>query len=136
MRLRTLSSVRLFADLPPSERSRVAGCSEVVEFRPGATIIEEGRFSYRFFAIAEGMVAVWRDGVQVATLAAGDFFGELGVLPQGSLKWGRRRATVIAVTHVKAIAMSGRDLRALMDDSPAIAEAVEAAAARRASQFD
>jgi CRP-like cAMP-binding protein len=136
MKSRQLTSVSLFADLPHSERERVARCSEVVLFRPGATIIEEGRFSYRFFAIAEGMASVWHDGVQVATLNTGDFFGEIGVMPQGTLKWGRRRATVMAVTHVKTIAMSGRDLRALMDDSPEITQAIESAAAERASQFE
>ena len=135
MRSRQLSSVSLFADLPHSERERVAHCSEVVAFRAGATIIEEGRFSYRFFAITEGMVSVWHDRVQVATLNAGDFFGELGVMPQGSLKWGRRRATVVAVTHVKTVGMPAATCGDV-DDSPEIAGAIQAAAAERASQFE
>src|SRR4051812_46268535 len=122
MRPRDLAPVPLFADLPADERAQVAHCAEWVEFDPGTTILHEGRFSYRFFAVAEGVVGVFHDQAQVATLGPGDFFGEIGVMPHGSFKWGRRTATVVAATRVRAIAISGHDLRRLLQESPGLAE--------------
>jgi CRP-like cAMP-binding protein len=65
-------------------------------------------------------------------LRPGDFFGEFGVVPSDAHRWSRRRgATVLVTVPTKAIAISGSDLRRLVEDIPALGDVVRAAAEER-----
>lgn len=131
MREKLIAAVPAFEGLTPDERRRVARCSRLATFEPGDTVVEERRFSYELFAIVEGAAAVFRDGGEVARLGPGDFFGELGVFPRGSLKWGRRSATVVAGTRLTALVIAGIDARDLVREIPALGEAIAQAAGER-----
>lgn len=56
----------------------------------GVTVIEQGSRGDEFYIVASGSLAVWQDGVRVAVLEPGDFFGE-DALISGML----RNATVV-----------------------------------------
>jgi CRP-like cAMP-binding protein len=129
---RLLDDSPVFRCLLDEERDQLARVSEAVRYDPGDTIVEEGEFSWRFFAIDDGDAAVFHDGVKVASLGPGDFFGEMGVLPHNQLAWGRRRATVIAASRVTAVAIPGAELRSVVDEVPELREALTEAAAARA----
>ncbi|MCR9276561.1 MAG: cyclic nucleotide-binding domain-containing protein [Pseudomonadaceae bacterium] len=45
-------------------------------FEAGITVVEQGCPGDEFYIIASGKLAVWQDGVRVASLGPGDFFGE------------------------------------------------------------
>jgi putative peptide zinc metalloprotease protein len=70
-------------------------------FEPGAVIIREGDAQGDFYCIRSGCVAVSRlnaalESSHVATLGAGDFFGEVALLMQQP-----RNATVTALEHTQ-----------------------------------
>jgi CRP-like cAMP-binding protein len=95
-------------------------------------VVNEGEFAFDFYAITDGEADVRRGGQPVAVLRAGDFFGELGVVRGDAYRWSRRRsATVVITVPTTAIAISGSDFRRLVEDIPALANAVRAAAAER-----
>ena len=66
-----------------------------------------------FYIITGGRASVTVDGCTVASLGAGDFFGEVGVLSDGL-----RTATVEAETPLTCLALPHRGLEALLVAHP------------------
>jgi CRP-like cAMP-binding protein len=103
-----------------------------VHFGAGETAVREGEFAFDFYAIVRGAAEVVRDGERLATLAAGDVSGELGVVPSAGHAWSRRRnATVLATEPTEVVAIDGRTFLRLAEEIPALRHAVEAMAAGR-----
>jgi CRP-like cAMP-binding protein len=103
-----LAEVPLFARLPVAEREAVAAAGERLSFAPGATLVLQGAQGDRFYALLDGRVGVHVEAEsglsrQVATLTAGDCFGEAALLGDG-----KRLATVRAETAVTVLAL-GRE---------------------------
>ncbi|NIR80252.1 MAG: cyclic nucleotide-binding domain-containing protein, partial [Gemmatimonadetes bacterium] len=92
-----LKKVPFFRRLPLEEFREVAKRLRLRTAPTGDRIVTQGRPGSSLYLIARGVVRVTRkdDGVvhDVATLMAGDFFGEMALL-----HGGRRRATCRAVT--------------------------------------
>src|SRR5919202_2068698 len=115
-----IESIPLFAGLSPEQLARVARVARPIHFDPGQAIVQEGEFSFEFYAIREGVAEVRRRGEHIAKLGAGDFLGELGVVPHGARHWTRRReATVIVTAPTDAIAIDGHELRRITEEIPA-----------------
>src|SRR5262249_6157422 len=96
-------------------------------------IVEKGEFAFDFYAIRHGTADVLDVDRVIATLGPGDFFGEIGVVPHPELRWTRRRsASVRTTTPIEAIAIVGSDFRRLVEEIPALGDALRATAARRA----
>jgi CRP-like cAMP-binding protein len=76
---------------------------------------------------------VVRAGERVATLGAGDVFGEMGVVPPGDRgNWMRRRnASVVITAPGDAIAIAGSEFRRLTVEIPALRDAIQATTAGR-----
>lgn len=72
--LRDLSFFREFREVEIWETLYFATWKRM---REGTVILEEGERSDAFYLLLEGRVAVSRAGVQLATLTAGDLFGEI-----------------------------------------------------------
>ena len=114
-----LGSIPLFSALTQEERELVARCLDEVDVPAEERIISEKDFAYEFFVIEEGTARVEQDGVSVAKLGPGDFFGELGLLVTG-----RRTAAVVAETPMTMLAMFDQRFRRLERDLPALSEAI------------
>ena len=80
-------------------------------------IIEEGGYANDFYAIEEGTVQVTKAGEKVATLGAGDVFGE-----QGLLERQERSASVIAETVVRALKIEHWELSRMRKAMPEVVE--------------
>ena len=72
----------LVAVLPEPVRVDLVAQVRRVSHSAGAVILAEGTLSTDFFLILEGTVEIVRGGEVLATLEAGSFFGELGVLDE------------------------------------------------------
>ena len=121
-----LVSLPLFGSLSDSELAEVAGWFEVREVGAGVRLAGEGATGYSFFVISAGEVAVSAQGDELATLRAGDFFGEVALLGEG-----RRTATVTTTTPSTMLVLFGLDFSRLRSRFPAIAAELEAAMQQR-----
>jgi CPA1 family monovalent cation:H+ antiporter len=90
----------------------------------GTAIIRQGQAGGSMFLIARGIANVLIDGdgetKQVATLYAGDFFGEAALLHNEP-----RNATAMAATPCSLYELKQEDLNKLMEAFPLIRESVE-----------
>lgn len=96
--LRFLGQVQLFRRLPQELHPVLATCSQKVEFSPGQVVIRQGDEGDEFFVIRSGEATVDVNGEKVATLKAGDYFGENALLRDEP-----RTATIIAASQIAAI---------------------------------
>jgi CRP/FNR family transcriptional regulator, cyclic AMP receptor protein len=112
-----LEGMPLFADLDDEERAEVAARVHEVTVDADDTIALQGDNAYELFVIEEGEAEVRRDDEVIATLRGGDVCGEIGVMVTGT-----RRASVVAKTPMRLVAMFSRDYRQIERRMPAIAE--------------
>jgi CRP-like cAMP-binding protein len=122
----SLTKVALFSDLSQAELDVLATWLEVDELKVGWTLTKEGAAGYAFRVLAEGTADVIIDGAVVATLGAGDFFGELSLLGAG-----RQTATVTLTSASTVWTMTGTRFRELSHDHPEIADAISKTAEAR-----
>jgi CRP-like cAMP-binding protein len=123
-----LAGIALFADLDPEARTAIAPWFEMQDVSPGVKLTGEGAAGYSFFVLRDGSATVTINGIQVRTLAAGDFFGELAILGDG-----RRTATVTTDSPSQVLVLFGTEFRQLQQEHPEIAEQIESAL-RQAAQ--
>jgi ATP-binding cassette subfamily B protein len=128
-----LARIPLFEDLDEETLESLASRfqSELVDH--GQVVFEEGGVGDAFYVIARGVVEVVRrteDGPRiVATLADGDFFGEMALLSSD-----RRNATVRSTGITTLLRLDQGAFDELMASSPAARATVTAAAAARTEQ--
>jgi MFS family permease len=93
-------ALALFAPLDGVVLERLAAAFQPVSLPAGSVIIREGEPGERFYLIDHGEVSVLKNGVEVARLGAGDYFGEISLLKQVPTT-----ATVTAQTDVEVLAL-------------------------------
>ena len=126
--------IPLFKSLPEDQIPQIASCLKSFFVLEGEAMVEQGDRANSMYIIARGVARVCReaDGQSrdLATLLAGDFFGEIALLSNEN-----RTASVRAVTPCSLFELSREDLHALMDRHPAIRQSLEAAEARRRAEL-
>lgn len=105
-----LRRVPLFADLTKREVQQIARLFKARRFREGQTIIQEGSGGAAFFVIESGEAAVVVDGKRRRTLKAGDYFGEIALLDEGT-----RTATITAASELACYGLTYWDFRPLVE---------------------
>lgn len=118
-RTELLAAAPLFAGVDEEGLARIAEQSVEVEFPADRVIVRQGEVGTGFFVIASGSARVVRDGDTIATLGAGDFFGELSVLDGGP-----RIAQVVAAEPTVCLGLASWDLEAVIRDEPTVAMAI------------
>jgi MFS family permease len=93
-------ALALFAPLDGVVLERLAAALRPLSLPAGSMIIREGEPGERFYLIDQGEVSVVKNGVEVARLGAGDYFGEISLLKQVPTT-----ATVVAQTDVEVLAL-------------------------------
>jgi serine/threonine protein kinase/CRP-like cAMP-binding protein len=93
---KALEGCTLFSTMDESEREIIVNAMDVSEVSAGTDILTQGEVSVaRFYLIFDGTVAVVKGGKNVATMGAGQTFGELEMMYDSQEPNG---ATVRAVT--------------------------------------
>lgn len=113
--IETLRRVPLFAELNKSELKRVAGVFKERRFPEGETVIQQGSGGAAFFVINSGEANVLVNGRQQRVLSAGDYFGELALIDEGT-----RTATVTASSELVCSGVTFWDFRPLVESSGVI----------------
>jgi CRP/FNR family transcriptional regulator, cyclic AMP receptor protein len=112
-----LKRFSLFEGASDESLAKIAPFTQLVEFPEGKVIIQEGGFANDFYAIDEGTVKVEKGGEEVATLGAGDVFGE-----QGLLEKQERSASVIATSVVRALKIEHWELARMRKAMPDVVD--------------
>jgi CRP-like cAMP-binding protein len=126
-----LGTLALFHGCSRRQLERLAGAAELVCMRAGSVVIRQGDVAHEVFVMAEGEVTVTRDGAPVATLSAGDHFGEVGVLGHVS-----RDATVTALTDVELYVFEQRRFLRMLEQLRTVNRALLGAIAHRLHEAD
>lgn len=127
----TLARVPLFSHLDPIERRKIAEQFTPVTIHKGATILTEGEMGDEMYVIKSGQVGVYttlveeeggvsviktdQDRLHLATLKAGDFFGEQALITREP-----RSATIIALTDVQLMKFTKHDLAVVVKQHPRV----------------
>jgi CRP-like cAMP-binding protein len=99
--------------VPEEELAAVARVASEREFAEGETLMSEGDFGHSLFIIEDGTADVLTHDIKVGAVGPGDVVGEVAVLASG-----RRIASVVATSPVRAIALFKRDVWGLENDAP------------------
>ena len=126
-----LADTWLFSTCSRKELARLARTCDEVEVESGRVLIKEGDYGREFFLIRGGQATVKRRGRKIATLKAGQYFGELSLLSRLP-----RNSTITADTDMDLLVMGQREFSAAIDDVPSIAHKMLEAMAKRLSEAD
>ena len=111
-----LKRVPLFSECSKRELEYVAGISDEMAFPAGRTLIQEGKLGREFFVIADGSVEVRRNGRKLPQRGDSNYFGEMALLTGKP-----RNATVTTTSPVRALVITERAFKRLLDDVPSLA---------------
>ncbi|MHB8669688.1 MAG: cyclic nucleotide-binding domain-containing protein [Acidimicrobiales bacterium] len=126
-----LATVPLFSACTKRDPPTVARATDEVKIPAGRVIVEEGKPGHEFFLILDGTAAVRRGRKKVATLGAGQYFGEMALLDREP-----RSATVEAETDMDVLVIGQREFSGVLDEVPAMAHKLLASMAKRLREAD
>jgi CRP/FNR family transcriptional regulator, cyclic AMP receptor protein len=121
-----IKRVPLFANCSKHELEEIAHIADEIDLSAGKEMTKEGSRGREFFVLLEGDADVTKDGQSINKLSAGDFFGEIALVSDTP-----RTATVTATSAVRALVITDRSFRRLLDESPEIQRKVLVALAER-----
>lgn len=114
-----LGACPLFKGVGSEGLAALAGAATEVAFPSGHVIARQGEIGTGFFVVVDGSVRVVRDGIVLAHLGPGDFFGELSVLDGKP-----RNATVSAESPTTCLAIASWDFEAALLANPSVTLAI------------
>ena len=126
-----LREVGLFASCTEKELLQISALCSVAEAPCGEVLTRQGAYGDQFFVIVEGEATVWRDGLKIATLGSGDFFGEMALLEGNG-----RSGTVVAETDVQLLVMTRTEFRSLGLVAPTVTKRIMVVLSSRLRQAD
>jgi CRP/FNR family cyclic AMP-dependent transcriptional regulator len=121
-----IKRVPLFAGLSKRELEEIASIADEIDLREGKVLTEQGKSAREFFVLLEGNADVSKNGERINQLGDGDFFGEIALVSRSP-----RTATVTATSPVRALVITDRSFRRLLENSPEIQLKVLEALAER-----
>jgi len=94
-----------FADLPADELDVLAASMSEVEVEAGANVITLDDYGTAIYFVEQGDADVVQEGGEAnESVGPGDVVGEIGLLLTG-----QRTATVVALTPMRLLSLSGQD---------------------------
>jgi CRP-like cAMP-binding protein len=130
-RLRALRGVEILHSLDENETRQLASRMQKASFAAGEVILNQGDHGDSLYILTRGRVRILltnESGMseQVATLAPGDFFGEMSLLTGE-----KRTATALALEDVDCYCLAKPDMQALLAERPSLADEISAVLGRR-----
>jgi MFS family permease len=119
-RVKVLQGLPVTAGVPRIVLEQLAAAAQFCPLPPGVDVVVQGAPAHAFYAVAEGRVAVHRDGKAVVHLGPGDSFGERGLLDQAP-----RNATVTTEMDTTLLRVEGRTLLDALEAAPGLRPALD-----------
>ena len=105
----------LFSNCSKRELEEIASLADEIDFPEGKTLIKEGERGREFFVVIEGTVDVRQKGRKLEPRGGADCFGEMALILDAP-----RMATVTTTSPVRALVLTDRAFRSLIERSPDI----------------
>jgi CRP-like cAMP-binding protein len=121
-----IKRVPLFAGCSKRELEQIAQIADEIDLAEGKEMTREGSRGREFFVLLEGEADVTKGGSSINKLGPGDFFGEIALISDSP-----RTATVTATSPVRALVITDRSFRRLLDEQSEIQRKVLVALAER-----
>ena len=121
-----IAGFALFADLTTPQLQRIAHMFEEEVHPKGTRILRQGLSGSAFYVILDGEADVVIDGQQRATLARGDFFGEVSILLGEA-----PGADIVASRDMRTLVLPGPSVQGVLLDNPPLMYRMLQAQARR-----
>ena len=121
-----IKSAPLFSECSRKHLNEIAEIADEIDLGEGKELTKEGRPGREFFVLIEGTADVKRANRRINQMGAGDFFGEISLITQRP-----RTATVVATSPVRALVITDRSFRRLLEHQPEIQGKVMSALAAR-----
>ena len=121
-----LKGAPLFAHCSKRELAAISSIADEIDLKDGHELTREGAVGREFFVLIDGTADVLRNGRKVNNLKSGDFFGEIALVHRTP-----RTATVKATSPIRALVITERNFRTLLERSPEIQRKVLQALAER-----
>ena len=128
--LHLIRSTAIFGALGPAKLERLARALDEESIAPGLPVVVQGEIGEHFYLIKSGTARVVRDGAPVASLAPGDFFGEIALLQDIP-----RTATVEAVDQLDLLVVERGNFLDAIRSSLCQIEAAEAVSRSRLDEL-
>lgn len=125
-KIELLKTVPLFSECSRRELGQIAAIADEMHFPAGRTLIEEGKPGREFFVIVDGAVEIRRRGRKIAAQSGASFYGEAALLTGKP-----RNATVRTTASARALVVTDRAFRRLLEESPSIQRKLLASLAAR-----
>ncbi len=130
-RFATIRTLPIFAGCTSEELDEIDRLSDEVHVPAGRTVIAQGDLGQEFALIVSGEAQIIKDGVVVATIGAGTYFGEIALLDSVP-----RTASVVAVTDLVLEVIDRRGFNTLLDDLPRLSRSLLSGMAHRLSEIE
>ena len=112
-KIELIKSVPLFSGCSKRELAEIASLADEIEIPEGKTLTKEGELGREFLVIVEGTVDVTREGRKLAPRGRADCVGEIALILDVP-----RTATVTTTSPVRALVLTDRAFRSLLERSP------------------
>ena len=130
-----LRHVPLLAGVSHDRLARLAAVGRHRRLPAGTTVVRQWDVDRDFYLLLSGDAEIVGAEGHLATLHAGEFFGELAALDWGAGFGYPRLATVRAATDLEVLVLSDGELAELMAVEPTVDALVRRAAGRRATRI-
>lgn len=126
-----IRSLPIFAGCTEAELDEIDHLADEVHVEAGRTIMRQGDLGQEFAVIRSGEADVVKDGVVVAHLSPGDYFGEVALLDAIT-----RTASIVATTDMTLEVIDRRGFNTLLDDLPRLSRSMLQGTARRLAELE
>jgi len=121
-----IRQVPLFSHCSKRELEQIAQIADEIDLREGKEMTTQGSRGREFFVLLDGDAEVTKDGRKINALSSGDFFGEIALVSDSP-----RTATVTATSPIRALVITDRAFKRLLQDVPEVQASVLSALAAR-----
>lgn len=126
-----IARVPMFSGLSKKDRQSLASSLRERTFSAGTVITDVGKEGIGFFIIDAGTATVLAGGEERRSLKAGDYFGEIALLDEGT-----RTAKVTAETDLKCYGLTAWEFRPFVQNHPDVAWALLQSLAKRVREAE
>jgi CRP/FNR family transcriptional regulator, cyclic AMP receptor protein len=124
--LERLGNIPLFSGVDAKHLAKLLTLCDEATVEMGRNIVEQGSLGYECYVVISGTADVVVDGTVVATLGAGNYFGEMSPIDRQP-----RSATVTATSEMQLLILGNREFASALQTIPGLsAKLLEGMAAR------